>query len=136
VTRRQLSGVCREALPHLLHGQRAGRQRAEQFRFGPGDIEPGKAVRALSTTICRSWIVATSGPGSVVSSVKASPAPSGRQSPAKQNQSSPTFVNFHFDFGGFRLVNSKSARPGSGGKVQRDGLLGQLAQCPVVATWG
>jgi hypothetical protein len=44
---------------------------------------------------------ATSGPGSVVRSVKASPAPSGtgRQRPAKQNQSSPAFVNFHFDFG-------------------------------------
>jgi hypothetical protein len=38
--------------------------------------------------------------GSVVSSVKASPAPSGigRHRPAKQNQSSSTFVNFHFGF--------------------------------------
>jgi hypothetical protein len=40
-------------------------------------------------------------PGSVVSSVNAFPAPSGigRHNPAKQNQSSPGLVNFHFDFG-------------------------------------
>src|SRR3954447_3073020 len=52
---------------------------------------------------------ATSGPGSVVSNVNASPAPSGmgRHSPAKQNQSSPALVNFHFDFGDFEPVNSK-----------------------------
>src|SRR5437764_12097046 len=51
---------------------------------------------------------ATSGPGAVVSRVKASP-PSGigRHSPAKQNQSSPAFVNFHFVFGDFVPVNSK-----------------------------
>ena len=44
------------------------------------------------------------------------PAPSdmGRHSPASQNQSSPIFMNLHFDFGGFRPVNSKSARSGSG----------------------
>src|SRR5690242_8365043 len=43
---------------------------------------------------------ATSGPGAVVSNVNASP-PSGigRHSPAKQNQSLPAFVNFHFCFG-------------------------------------
>jgi hypothetical protein len=57
---------------------------------------------------------ATSGPGSVVRSVKASPAPSGigRQRPAKQNQSSPGFVNFHFDFGDFVPVNSKKCDAG------------------------
>jgi hypothetical protein len=40
--------------------------------------------------------------------VNASP-PSGidRHSPAKQNQSSPVFVNFHFDFGALAPVNSK-----------------------------
>src|SRR5438477_7075255 len=56
---------------------------------------------------------ATSGPGSVVSSVNASP-PSGigRQRPAKQNQSSPVLVNFHFDFGGFVPVNSKKCDAG------------------------
>ena len=50
---------------------------------------------------------ATSGPGSVVSSVNASPAPSdmGRHSPAKQNQPSPALVNFHFDFGDFVPLN-------------------------------
>src|SRR5437763_13394168 len=51
---------------------------------------------------------ATAGPGSVVSSVNASPRSGiGRHSPAKQNQSSPTFVNFHFVFGDFVPVNSK-----------------------------
>src|SRR5947207_4384937 len=56
---------------------------------------------------------ATSGPGSVVSSVNASP-PSGigRHSPAKQNQSSPAFVNFHFDFGDLVPVNSKKCEAG------------------------
>src|SRR3954467_5575779 len=58
---------------------------------------------------------ATSGPGSVVSSVKASPAPSGmgRHSPAKQNQSPPALVNFHFDFGDFEPVNSKKCDAGT-----------------------
>jgi hypothetical protein len=44
---------------------------------------------------------ATSGPGSVVRIVNASPVPSGigRHKPAKQNQSSPNFVNRHFDLG-------------------------------------
>src|SRR5947207_15347210 len=56
---------------------------------------------------------ATSGPGSVVSSVNASP-PSGigRHSPAKQNQSSPAFVNFHFVFGDLAPVNSKKCDAG------------------------
>jgi len=56
---------------------------------------------------------ATSGPGAVVSSVKASP-PSGigRHSPAKQNQSSPAFVNFHFCFGDLVPVNSKKCDAG------------------------
>ena len=31
----------------------------------------------------------------------------GRHRPAKQNQSSPALVNFHFDFGDFVPVNSK-----------------------------
>src|SRR5947208_14664180 len=56
-----------------------------------------------NTTNCRMWIGATSAPGSVVRSEHVSPSPSGigRHRPAKQNQSSPVFVNFHFDFGGF-----------------------------------
>src|SRR5437763_17014610 len=56
---------------------------------------------------------ATSGPGSVVSSVNASP-PSGigRHNPAKQNQSSPILVNFHFIFGDFAPVNSKKCDAG------------------------
>src|ERR1700685_300461 len=54
------------------------------------------------TIIWRLWIGSTSGPGVVVSRVKAAPLSGmGRQSPAKQNQSSPAFVNFHFDFGDF-----------------------------------
>jgi hypothetical protein len=46
--------------------------------------------------------------------VNASPAPSGigRHKPAKQNQSSPVLVNFHFDFGGFVPVNSKKCDAG------------------------
>src|SRR3984893_17595807 len=49
-----------------------------------------------------------------VSSVKASPVPSGigRQRPAKQNQSSPALVNFHFDLGGFAPANSKKCDAG------------------------
>src|SRR5271170_452567 len=56
---------------------------------------------------------ATSGPGSVVRSVKASP-PSGigRHKPAKQNQSSPCLVNFHFDFGDLLPANSKKCDAG------------------------
>src|SRR5436190_17685417 len=56
---------------------------------------------------------ATSGPGAVVSKVNASP-PSGigRHNPAKQNQSSPAFVNFHFVFGDFVPVNSKKCEAG------------------------
>src|SRR5437899_7623007 len=56
---------------------------------------------------------ATSDPGAVVSSVKASP-PSGigRQRPAKQNHSSPAFVNFHFVFGDLVPVNSKKCDAG------------------------
>src|SRR5438477_12457425 len=56
---------------------------------------------------------ATSGPGAVVSRVKASP-PSGigRHSPAKQNQSSPAFVNFHLVFGDLVPVNSKKCDAG------------------------
>ena len=66
------------------------------------------------TIIWRSWIGATSGPGAVVSRVKAAPRSGmGRQSPAKQNQSSPAFVNFHFDFGDFLPVNSKKCDAGT-----------------------
>src|SRR5689334_6013431 len=56
---------------------------------------------------------ATSGPGAVVSNVNASP-PSGigRHSPAKQNHSSPAFVNFHFVFGDLVPVNSKKCDAG------------------------
>jgi hypothetical protein len=65
------------------------------------------------TTIWRLWMGATSGPGSVVSSVKASaPSGIGRHRSAKQNQSPPAFVNFHFDFGDFVPVNSKKCDAG------------------------
>jgi hypothetical protein len=37
----------------------------------------------------------------------------GRQRPAKQNHSSPIFVNFHFDFGDFAPVNSKKCDAGT-----------------------
>jgi len=61
------------------------------------------------------WIGATSGPGSVVSSVKGSPSlpDMGRHNPAKQNQSSPVLVNFHFAFGDFVPVNSKKFDTGT-----------------------
>src|SRR6202047_906706 len=73
----------------------------------------GQSERS-STTIWRSWIGATSGLGSVVSSVKASPPVAmGRHRPAKQNQSSPAFVNFHFVFGDFVPVNSKKCDAGT-----------------------
>src|ERR1700751_977745 len=36
----------------------------------------------------------------------------GRHSPAKQNQSSPALVNFHFDLGDFVPVNSKKFEAG------------------------
>src|SRR5947207_13808536 len=56
---------------------------------------------------------ATSGPGAVVSRVKASPRSGiGRHSPAKQNQSSPAFVNFHLVFGDLVPVNSKKCDAG------------------------
>src|SRR5437763_4554467 len=56
---------------------------------------------------------ATSGPGAVVSRVNALP-PSGigRHRPAKQNQSSPAFVNFHFALGDLVPVNSKKCDAG------------------------
>src|SRR5439155_20915149 len=68
-----------------------------------------------SATIWRLWIGATSGPGSVVSSVKASPSPLdiGWHKPAKQNQSPPVLVNFHFVFGDFVPVNSKKCDAGT-----------------------
>src|SRR5437764_15346766 len=57
---------------------------------------------------------ATSGPGAVVSNVNASPPWGiGRHRPAKQNQSSSTFVNFHFAFGDFVPVNSKKCDAGT-----------------------
>src|SRR5438105_5806172 len=57
---------------------------------------------------------ATSGPGAVVGSVNASPPCGiGRHSPAKQNQSSPAFVNFHFAFGDLVPVNSKKCDAGT-----------------------
>jgi hypothetical protein len=50
-------------------------------------LKPSRPVGALQVTICRSWIGTTSGPGAVVSNVKASPPCGvGRHSPAKQNQ--------------------------------------------------
>jgi hypothetical protein len=98
---------------------RAGAMRFPGYRTCSTRKEPGGSARrrsaslpvcsshadqseCFSTTICRSWIGATSGLGSVVSSVKASPpAAMGRHRPAKQNQSSSAFVNFHFVFGDF-----------------------------------
>jgi len=60
-------------------------------------------------------IGATSGPGSVVNSVKAAPCPSGigRHRPAKQNQGSPVLVNCHLGFGDFVPVNSKKCDAGT-----------------------
>src|SRR5882757_4395853 len=76
----------------------------------------GERVGSVATvnTGLTKRIGATSGLGSVVSSVKASPpAAIGRHRPAKQNQSSPAFVNFHFVFGDFVPVNSKKCDAGT-----------------------
>src|SRR5436309_401093 len=85
-------------------------------RSGSGLVRSSHASQSerSNTIICRLWIGATSGPGSVVRSVNASPPPSGigRHSPAKQNQSSPVLVNCHFDFGDFAPVNSKKWEAG------------------------
>jgi hypothetical protein len=58
-------------------------------------------------TICRLWIGATSGLGSVVRMVNASGVSlvAGRHRPPKQNHSSPALVNFHFAFGALVPVN-------------------------------
>ncbi|MBB2707771.1 UNVERIFIED_ORG: hypothetical protein GGE63_005930 [Rhizobium esperanzae] len=62
-------------------------------------------------TICRSWYGAMSGPGSIVSMVKAWPTSGvSRQMPAMQKIGSSFFVNSHlslrFFFGFFGSVNS------------------------------
>jgi hypothetical protein len=105
--------VCQAwASTHLLHGQTArgnGRNSSAS-----GLLRSSQACQSArsSTTICRLWIGATSGPGSVVRRVKASPfssATSGHN-PAKQNHPSPALVNCHFDFGDFAPVNSNRSR--------------------------
>jgi hypothetical protein len=58
------------------------------------------------------------------------PSGIGRHNPAKQNQSSPVLVNFHFDFGGFAPVK--------GGRDQATALreaaaLGALLQTAGIA---
>ena len=56
-----------------------------------------------------------------MSNVKASGTLSvaGRHSPAKQNQSSPAFVNFHFAFGDLVPVNSKKCDAGTSERQRR-----------------
>src|ERR1700722_3498299 len=78
-------------------------------RSASGRVRSSQEVQSsrLRITICLSWFGATSGPGSVGSSVNAASPPGiGRHKPAKQNQSSPVFVNFHLAFGDFFPVNS------------------------------
>jgi Phage integrase, N-terminal SAM-like domain/ATP dependent DNA ligase C terminal region len=111
-------GLSSPVLSDLLDDQAPGRKRSEQvgLRSGSGRVKSshGSQSARSRTTICRLWISATSGPGSVVSNVNASRAPSGigRHRPAKQNQSSSAFVNFHFNFGGLAPVNSKKCEAG------------------------
>ena len=67
-----------------------------------------------NTTTCREWYGSTSGPGEVVSIVKAGPAvpfPS-LQSPAIARNGAPLSVNRCFAFGYFLPVNSKNAEAG------------------------
>jgi hypothetical protein len=91
----------------------AGRARRRSASLPVCSSHADQSARS-STTICLSWIGATSGLGSVVSRVKASPPVAmGRHKPAKQNQSSPAFVNFHFVFGDFVPVNSKKCDAGT-----------------------
>lgn len=102
------------ASPYLLDLQAAGGKGTEQFLLRVGQVEPRQPIRSLQndhlTAVDRRYV----GPASVVSSVNASPAPSGigRHRPAKQNQPSPALVNFHFDFGGLAPVNSKKCEAG------------------------
>jgi hypothetical protein len=61
-----------QRLPNLFDTQAACRQGTQKFGFIPREFKPGGPTRDRSRiTICRLWIGATSGPGSVVSNVKA-----------------------------------------------------------------
>jgi hypothetical protein len=101
-------------LSDLLDRQTSGRQWSEQLGFRFGQVQPSKPIRAFEdhhlTIVDRRDV----SPGWVVRIVNASPAPLGigRHKPAKQNQSSPVLVNFHFDFGGLAPVNSKKCDAG------------------------
>jgi hypothetical protein len=73
-------------------------QRPKERRLWFGEIEPGCPVFTLKDDHLA--IIYRRDVGSWRRRVKASPVPfgSGRQRPAKQNHTSPTLVNFHFDF--------------------------------------
>ena len=85
----------------------AGRGRSSSLSGRVSSSQSNQSGRS-STTICRSWIGTTSGPGAVVNKVKASgvAATPGRHSPAKQNQSASALVNRYVDFGDLAPVNS------------------------------
>jgi hypothetical protein len=101
-------------LSNLFDHQAAGEKRAEQLRFGAGEIKPGEPVGAVQDDHLPIVDGRDVGPGLGCEQGEGVPCPSGigRQRPAKQNQSSPAFVNFHFDFGAFAPVNSKKCEAG------------------------
>lgn len=75
-----------------------------------GSSQSAQAQRSRMT-ICRSWYGAMSGPGSIVSMVKAWPTPGiSRQMPAMQKIGSSFLVKSHLSFrfflGSFGSVNS------------------------------
>jgi hypothetical protein len=88
----------------LLDRQTPGRQWPEQLGFRFVQVEPSEPIWAFEdhhlTIVDRRYVRSRLG----CQVVNASLAPSGigRHKPAKQNQSSPVLVNFHFDFGGCR----------------------------------
>ena len=90
--------------PYLLNFLDCRPVRVAAVRF-PVEFRSSHASQSARSmmTICRLWIGATSGLGAVVSIVKAAPSPCGigRHRPAKQNHSSPVFVNFHLVLGDF-----------------------------------
>ena len=76
----------------------AGKGLINDFAETEGSSHAAQSARSRMT-ICRSWYGAMSGPGSIVSIVKASPASLlARQMPAMQNQGSPFLVKSHLSF--------------------------------------
>jgi hypothetical protein len=100
-------------LSNLFDRQASGGKRAKQVGVRPGEIEPGQPVRTVEDDHLP--IVNGRDVGTGLGREEREglpPSGIGRQMPAKQNQSSPALVNFHFDFGDFVPVNSKKCDAG------------------------